>query len=109
METFLHFEGKNGAKGNNITHAIYVIAFVLVKIIYLTNIKHFKNIFPSKCRKVSIFILSVYTNILYIAYRWHTVYGKYGKMFYIFFYNIARRNIKKEIFRVDIELYQHGF
>jgi hypothetical protein len=43
METFLHFEGKNGAKGNNITHAIYVIAFVLVKIIYLTNIKHFKT------------------------------------------------------------------
>jgi hypothetical protein len=25
-----------------------------------------------------------------------------------FFYNIAQRNIKKEIFRVDIELYQHG-
>jgi hypothetical protein len=24
------------------------------------------------------------------------------------FYNIARRNIKKEIFRFDIELYQHG-
>jgi hypothetical protein len=30
-----------------------------------------------------------------------------GKMFYIF-YNIAQRNIKKEIFRVDIELRQHG-
>ena len=25
-----------------------------------------------------------------------------------FFYNIAQRNIKKEIFRVDIEVYQHG-
>ena len=25
-----------------------------------------------------------------------------------FFYNIAQRTIKKEIFRVDIELYQHG-
>ena len=25
-----------------------------------------------------------------------------------YLYNIARRNIKKEIFRVDIELYQHG-
>ena len=36
-----------------------------------------------------------------------TVY-QYGKKFYIFFYNIAQRNIKKEIFRVDIELYQHG-
>jgi hypothetical protein len=30
------------------------------------------------------------------------------KKFYNLFYNIARRNIKKEIFRVDIELYQHG-
>jgi hypothetical protein len=28
-------------------------------------------------------------------------------MFYIF-YNIAQRNIKKEIFRIDIELCQHG-
>jgi hypothetical protein len=27
---------------------------------------------------------------------------------FIFFYNIAQRNIKKEIFRVDIELHQHG-
>ena len=31
-----------------------------------------------------------------------TVY-QYGKMFY-FFYNIAQRNIKKEIFHIDIEL-----
>ena len=38
-----------------------------------------------------------------------TIY-QYGKKFYLF-YNIAQRNIKKEIFwcfRVDIELYQHG-
>ena len=40
-----------------------------------------------------------------------TVY-QYGKNISVYlFYNIARRNIKKEIFRrfrVDIELYQHG-
>jgi hypothetical protein len=30
------------------------------------------------------------------------------KMFYISFYSIAQRNIKKYIFRVDIELCQHG-
>jgi hypothetical protein len=41
-----------------------------------------------------------------------TVY-EYGKnvLYSMFFYNIAQRNIKKEIFRrfrVDIELYQHG-
>jgi hypothetical protein len=35
-----------------------------------------------------------------------TVY-QYGN-FFIFFHNIAQKNIKKEIFRVDIELYQHG-
>ena len=35
-----------------------------------------------------------------------TVY-QYGKCF-IFFYNIAQRNTKKGIFRVDIELRQHG-
>jgi hypothetical protein len=33
-----------------------------------------------------------------------TIWG----MFLDFLYNIAQRNIKKEIFRVDIELYQHG-
>jgi hypothetical protein len=32
---------------------------------------------------------------------------KYGKNVLYIFYNTARRNIKKEIFRVDIELYQH--
>ena len=39
-----------------------------------------------------------------------TVY-QYGKHVLYFFYNIAQRNIKKEIFRrfrVDIELYRHG-
>jgi hypothetical protein len=39
-----------------------------------------------------------------------TVY-QYGKIVLYLFYNIAQRNIKKEIFqrfRVDIELYQHG-
>ena len=39
-----------------------------------------------------------------------TVY-QYGKNVLDLFYNIAQRNIKKEIFRrfrVDIELYQHG-
>ena len=39
-----------------------------------------------------------------------TVY-QYGKIFLYLFYNIAQRNIKKQIFRrfrVDIELYQHG-
>ena len=39
-----------------------------------------------------------------------TVY-QYGKNVLYLFYNIARRNIKGEIFRrfrVDIELYQHG-
>ena len=39
-----------------------------------------------------------------------TVY-QYGKNVLYLFYNIAQRNIKKEIFRrfrVDIELYQHG-
>ena len=39
-----------------------------------------------------------------------TVY-QYGKNVFYLFYNIAQRNIKKEIFqrfRVDIELYQHG-
>jgi hypothetical protein len=36
-----------------------------------------------------------------------TVY-QYGKNVLYFFYNIAQRNIKKEIFRVDFELYQHG-
>ena len=38
-----------------------------------------------------------------------TVY-QYGKNGFYLFYNIAQRNIKKEIFRlfrVDIELYQH--
>ena len=33
---------------------------------------------------------------------------QYGKMFFSLFYNIAQRNIKKEIFHVDIELCQHG-
>ena len=36
---------------------------------------------------------------------------QYGKNVLYLFYNIAQRNIKKEIFRrfrVDIELYQHG-
>ena len=35
----------------------------------------------------------------------------YGKNVLYLFYNIAQRNIKKEIcrrFRVDVELYQHG-
>jgi hypothetical protein len=39
-----------------------------------------------------------------------TVYQD-GKNVLYLFYNIAQRNIKKEIFRrlrVDIELYQHG-
>ena len=39
-----------------------------------------------------------------------TVY-QYGKNVLYLFYNIAQRNIKKEIFRrfrVDIELYQHS-
>jgi hypothetical protein len=39
-----------------------------------------------------------------------TVY-QYGKNVLYLLYNIAQRNIKKEIFRrfrVDIELYQHG-
>jgi hypothetical protein len=39
-----------------------------------------------------------------------TIY-QYGKNVLYLFYNIAQRNIKKEIFRrfrVDIELYQHG-
>ena len=39
-----------------------------------------------------------------------TIY-EYGKNVLYLFYNIAQRNIKKEIFRrvrVDIELYQHG-
>jgi hypothetical protein len=38
-----------------------------------------------------------------------TIY-QYGKNVLYLFYNIAQRNIKKEIFRrfrVDIELYQH--
>ena len=36
-----------------------------------------------------------------------TIY-QYGKNVLYLFYNIAQGNIKKEIFRVDIELYQHG-
>ena len=39
-----------------------------------------------------------------------TVY-QYGKNVLYFFYNIAQRTLTKEwreIFRVDIELYQHG-
>ena len=39
-----------------------------------------------------------------------TVY-QYGKNVFYFFYNIAQRTLTKEwreIFRVDIELYQHG-
>jgi hypothetical protein len=39
-----------------------------------------------------------------------TIY-QYGKNVLYLFYNIAQKNIKKEIFRrfrVDIELYQHG-
>ena len=39
-----------------------------------------------------------------------TVY-QYGKNILYFFYNIAQRTLTKEwreIFRVDIELYQHG-
>ena len=38
-----------------------------------------------------------------------TVY-QYGKNVLYFFYNIAQRTLirKREIFRVDIELYQHG-
>ena len=39
-----------------------------------------------------------------------TIY-QYGKNVLYLFYNIAQRNINKEIFRrfrVDIELYQHG-
>jgi hypothetical protein len=53
-------------------------------ILHLTNIKHFR---------VDITIYQYGKNVLYL------------------FYNIAQRNIKKEIFRrfrVDIELYQHG-
>ena len=37
-----------------------------------------------------------------------TIY-QYGKNVLYLFYNIAQGNIKKEIFRVDIELYQHGY
>jgi hypothetical protein len=36
------------------------------------------------------------------------VFSHYLGNFLDFLYNIAQRNIKKEIFRVDIELYQHG-
>ena len=39
-----------------------------------------------------------------------TVY-QYGKNVLYFFYNIAQRTLteeRREIFRVDIELYQHG-
>ena len=39
-----------------------------------------------------------------------TVY-QYGKNVLYFFYNIAQRTLteeRQEIFRVDIELYQHG-
>jgi hypothetical protein len=30
------------------------------------------------------------------------------RLWNVFFYNIAQRNMKKEIFCVDIELYQHA-
>ena len=51
------------------------------------------------CMELRVFPISTSVDI--------TVY-QYGKNVLYFFYNIAQRNIKKEIFRVDIELYQHG-
>ena len=44
------------------------------------------------------------------VYFYSTVY-QYGKNVLYFFYNIAQRTLTeewREIFRVDIELYQHG-
>ena len=39
----------------------------------------------------------------------HVTVYQHGKKIIYFKYNtVARRNIKKEIFRFDIELYQHG-
>jgi hypothetical protein len=38
---------------------------------------------------------------------WYNYISKRKKCF-IFFYNFAQRNIKKEIFHVDIELCQHS-
>jgi hypothetical protein len=38
---------------------------------------------------------------------WYNCISIRKSVLYIF-YNIAQRNIKKAIFRVDIELYQHG-
>ena len=81
--------------------------------LYLTNIKHFIFYYEIikfhnfDARRVECFhtISSFSTSVNDI-----TVY-QYGKNVLYLFYNIAQRNIKKEIFqrfRVDIELYQHG-
>ena len=53
-------------------------------------------------------LLTVVNNIILIYDI--TVY-QYGKNVLYFFYNIAQRTLTeewREIFRVDIELYQHG-
>jgi hypothetical protein len=59
---------------------------------YLTNIKHFPCWYQHELKFPRV-LVQLYINT--------------GKCF-IFFCNIAQRNIKKDIFRVDIELYQHG-
>ena len=58
---------------------------------YLRNIKHFR-VFP------------IFASVDITVYQ-------YGKNVLYFFYNIAQRTSTeewREIFRVDIELYQHG-
>ena len=44
-------------------------------------------------------------------FEYHITVYQYGKNVLYFFYNVAQRTLTekwREIFRVDIELYQHG-
>jgi hypothetical protein len=73
----------------------------------LTNIKHFPCLYTVISTRVEI----GKTRNCVETRRHECWYNciSIQKKFYIFFIiYIAQRNIKKEIFRVDIELYQHG-
>ena len=78
------------------------------------------------CKKTYYFIFKKYKTFSVLIYSYINTSGnwkneklcgnttpayQYGKNVLYFFYNIAQRTLKKEwreIFRVDIELYQHG-
>ena len=56
------------------------------------------------CKNEKFRVFPIFTSVDITAYQ-------YGKNVLYFFYNIAQRTLTeewREIFRVDIELYQHG-